>query len=241
MKYFAIQTCLNEKLLGKYPQVKGFIHHCNVNEETNFIDNFIYEKIKVQPILSNVVLHSVAKQTDFIDVYGDVGFNFGYLISDKFKQILDQFNCYGLQLFKTYIIQHDKKFNNYWQTNIYDFPFQFVDFKKTNFTLKDRDKNRNIISNTIGFENIDEFNLFVSSIRYPKMISLKNIFFNENMDLDFFSLRYAEAAHKGIVSERLKNELVKNEISGVEFQPLELSISEWLMPGGEREKIYGKA
>jgi hypothetical protein len=240
MKYFAIQTCLNEKLLGKYPQVKGFIHHCNVEEEANFIDKFIFEKIKIQPILSNVVLHSMAKQTDFIDVFGDVGFNFGYLISDKFKQILGEFNCYGFQLFTTYIIQQDKNFYNYWQTNIYDFPFQFVDFKKTNFTLKDRDLNRNVIMNIINFENIDEFNLFVSNIRYPKMISFNDVFFNENMDLDFFSLRYIEGAHKGIVSERLKNELVRNEMSGIEFKPIELSLNEWLMPGGEREKIYGK-
>jgi hypothetical protein len=94
--------------------------------------------------------------------------------------------------------------------------------------------------NIINFENIDEFNLFVSNIRYPKMISFNDVFFNENMDLDFFSLRYIEGAHKGIVSERLKNELVRNEMSGIEFKPIELSLNEWLMPGGEREKIYGK-
>lgn len=52
MKYFAIQSCLNEKIIGKYPQVKEFIHHCNVEEESNFIDKFIFEKIKTQPILS---------------------------------------------------------------------------------------------------------------------------------------------------------------------------------------------
>lgn len=226
MKYFAIQSCLNEKLIGKYPQVKEFIHHCNVEEDVNFIDKFIFEKIKIQPILSNVVLHSVSIQTDYIDVFGDVGFNFGYLISDKFKKVLENFNCYGIQFFKTYIVQQNKSFDNYWQTNIYDFPFQLVDFKKTTFTLKDRDINRNVISNTISFENIDEFNLFVSNIRYPKMISFKDIFFNENMDLDFFSLRYTEDSHKGIVSERFKNELLKNEVSGIEFRPIEMSINE---------------
>lgn len=59
------------------------------------------------------------------------------------------------------------------------------------------------------------------------------------MDLDFFSLRYAEDAHKGIISERLKNELLENKVSGIEFKPLELSLNEWLHCG-EREKIYGK-
>lgn len=239
MKYFAIQSCLNEKIIGKYPQVKEFIHHCNVEEESNFIDKFIFEKIKTQPILSNVVLHSDSIQTDFIDVFGDVGFTFGYIISDKFKKVLEKFNCYGIQLFKTYIVQQNKSFDNYWQISIYDFPFQFVDFKKTTFKLKDRDINRNVISNTISFESIDEFKMFVNTIRYPKMISFNDIFFNENMDLDFFSLRYAEDAHKGIISERLKNELLENKVSGIEFKPLELSLNEWLHCG-EREKIYGK-
>ena len=109
MKYFAIESSLNEKLMGKIPQVKEFKHNCNIDEESNFIDNFIFEKIEIQPILSNVVLYSNAKQTDLIDTLGDVGFNFGYLISDKFKQILEQYNCYGFQFFKTSII-HTKFF-----------------------------------------------------------------------------------------------------------------------------------
>ena len=239
MKYFAIESSLNEKLMGKIPQVKKFKHNCNIDEESNFIDNFIFEKIEIQPILSNVVLYSNAKQTDLIDTLGDVGFNFGYLISDKFKQILEQYNCYGFQFFKTSIIQNNQENFNYWQTNIYDFPFHFIDYKKTSFLLKDRDVNRNVISEIIKFNDLNEFKSFVNKIHYPKMLFFKDVSFNGNMHLDLFALRYTEDAHKGIVSERLKNELEKNYISGIEFKPLELSIYEW-MHGGEREKTYGK-
>lgn len=240
MKYFALEKSLNEKKLGKYPQIKGFVHHCDVVNDPSFIDKFIFKKIEIEPILSNVVLHSKSRLTDFIDVFGDIGFNFGYLISDRFKEILDQFNCYGFQYFKTYVIQNHKNFENYWQTNLYDFPFQYIDFSKTNFTLKDRDINKNIISKTIGFNNITEFNSFTSKISYPKMISFKDVFFNENMNSDFFTLRYLESAHKGIVSEKLKIELEKNEISGIEFRPIEISYNDWVISGGEREKRYGK-
>jgi len=240
MKYFAIQTSLNKKILGKYPPVKGFIHHCNVDEEPKFIDKFVFEKIEIQPILSNVILYTNAKQTDLIDTLGDVGFKFGYLISDKFKQILDQFNCYGFQFFKTYNIQNNQKNFNYWQTNIYDFPYHCIDFKNTSFWLKDRDINRNVITEIVNFNDMNEFNVFVNNLRYPKMISFKEVFFNVDVDLDFFSLRYMEGAHRGIVSERLKNELEKNEITGIEFRPIEIPLNDWHAPGGEREKIYGK-
>jgi hypothetical protein len=231
MKYFALETSLDKKKLGNYPQIKGFVYHCDVEDETNFIDKFIFEKIEIHPVLSNVVLHPKSKLTDFIDAFGDVGFKFGYLISDNFKNILDKFNSFGFQFFKTYVIQNHKNFENYWQTNIYDFPFHFVDFEKSNFILKDRDINRNIISETINFKDHNEFDLFTNKIKYPKMVSFKNIVFNENMNLDFFVLRYTEGAHKGIVSERLKNELEKKEISGIEFRPIEIDFQEWLQRG----------
>lgn len=239
MKYFAIESSLNEKIMGKIPQIKEFIHHCEISTTQNHIDNFVFKEIEVDPILSYVSLYASVKQTDIIDAYGHVGFDFSYIISNKFKTILDNFNCYGYQFFKTHVVYKNKKIENYWQIKKFDFPYHFIDFEKSNFILKDRDLNRNVISETIQFKNIDEFNLFTSKINYPKMISFKDVFFTEEMDLDFFSLRYTEGGHKGIVSERLKNELEKNEISGIEFRPIEINLQEWLQ-GGERAKAYGK-
>lgn len=240
MKYFAIESSLNEKLLGKIPQVKEYIFHCDVENEPTFIDKFIFEKIEINPILSNVNLYSNAKQNDFIDTYGYVGFGFGYLISNKFKDILNQFNVYGIQYFETYIIQKNQKFDNYWQTNIYDFPFHFVDFEKTTFLFKDRDINKNVTSEVISFKSINDFKLFAKQIRYPQWLFFKDIFFTNIMDLDFFTLRYSES-YKGIVSERLKNEIEKNEITGIEFRPIEIPYQDWSIRDGPRDKIYGRS
>ncbi len=240
IKYYSIETSLNEKIMGKIPQIKEYVHNCDVENESRFIDKFIFKKIEIQPILSNVVLYANAKQTDFIDSYGSVGFDFSYLISDKFRNILDQFNTFGFQYFKTFVIQNRKNFENYWQIKKYDFPLHFIDFKKSTLIFKDRDINRNVISETINFDGLKEFNLFANNLHYPKMISFKDIYFTENMDLDFFALRYTEGGQRGIVSENLKNELEKNNITGIEFRPIELSLNEWLN-GGEREKIYGKS
>lgn len=240
MKYFAIEHSSNEKLIGKIPQVKEFIHHCDVDKEPKFIDRYIFEEIKIQPILSNVILYSNAKQTDFIDTYGHIGFLSGYLISSKLKNILDKFNCYGFQYFRTYIIQKNQKIDNYWQVNKYDFPYQYIDFENTKFLFKDRDINKNVISKLMNFKNADEFRSFANQVRYPKWIFFEDIFFTEEMNLDFFSLRYTDGAHKGIVSERLKVEIEKETITGIEFRPIEISLQEWGKRDGLREKIYGK-
>jgi hypothetical protein len=239
MKYYSIESSQNEKIMGKIPQVKEFIHHCNVWDDPNFIDKFIFEKIQTQPILSNVVLHPKAKRTDIIDTLGDVGFNFSYIISDKLKKIFENFNSYGFQFFKTYVIQENEKLNDYWVINKYDFPHQFIDFKKTVFLLNDRDVNRNLISKPISFRSIEDFNLLVNSVKYPKMILIRDIFFTDDFEFDLFSIRfYEKGGHKGIVSEKLNNEIEKSGITGIEFKPLDLSIYEWLH--GEREKVYGK-
>jgi len=58
---------------------------------------------------------------------------------------------------------------------------------------------------------------------------------------DFFALRYVSGGAGYYVSEKLKKEIETAGCTGIEFQPSELRYNEWLAPGGEREKIYGKA
>ena len=53
-------------------------------------------------------------------------------------------------------------------------------------------------------------------------------------------LQNVQGSVKYVVSEKLKKEIEEANCTGIEFQPVELSITEWLH-GGEREKIYGKA
>lgn len=241
MKYFAIETSLNKKVLGKYPPVKDFIHNCNIDEEPHFIDKFIFEKIEIQPILSNVVLFANAKQTDLIDTLGDVGFNFGYLISDKLKQILEQYNCYGFQFFKTSIFQKETQFDNYWQTKMYDFPYQYINFSKTNVSIRNSLTGK-IVEKLIEINNLNDFHQKISSLEYPLSISISDISFTDNMDLDFFNIRFfTNGGFKGMVSERLKKELEKSEITGIEFRPIEISFQDWVKRDGPRDKIYGRS
>lgn len=240
MKYYSIQSSLNEKIMGKIPQAKEFIHHCNVQEEPNFIDKFIFKKIEIQPVLSNVVLYSKAKRTDIIDTFGDIGFNFSYIISNKLKEIIEKFNCFGFQFFKTYVIHVDEKLDDYWVINKFDFAYQYIDFKNTTFTLKNSLSRENL--EIIELSTLDDFLKKIDSIKYPLTISMSNVSFNEKMDLDFFALRFYEnGGHRGIVSERLKDELEKNGITGIEYRPIEISLQDWAKRDGPRDQVYGRS
>lgn len=227
--------------MGKLPQVKEVVHNCHVSDNPNFIDRFPFKEIERNPILSNVVLYSKSKQTDLIQT-GSIGFSFGsLLISDKMKKIMGRFNCFGVQFFATYIIHKDKKIENYWQTHIYGVPYDFIDFKNTDLLLKDRDENRKPIQSYLKrVSNKEEFLNMAETMKYPKMLFLKNISFIEDMNLDYFFFRNFEGASLGIVSEKLKSEIEKQKITGLEFKPIEISLNDWLGSNGIREKVYGR-
>lgn len=242
MKYFAIEYSLNEKIMGKIEQVKEYRHNCHVWDNPNFIDRFPFQKIENIPILSNLHLYSSSKLTDVI-MAGGIGFSFGSMvISDELKSVFDNFNSYGVQFFPTYLLHKNKKIDNYWQSHIYDIPYDFIDFNNTDILLKDRDENRNLTKKYLDkMKSKEDFLKFSESMKYPKMIYLTNINFLKEMNYDYFFLRYFENnGSLGIVSERLKEEIENKGCTGIEFRPIELSLQEWLQ-GGEREKNYGKA
>ncbi len=237
MKYFILESSLNQKIVGKIPQVKKVIHNCHVWDNPNFIERFPYKKTDKEPILSNAVLYAKAKQTDLIEV-GGIGFSLGSaVISYKLKKILEQFNCFGVQFFSTHIIHKNEKIYSYWQTHIYDIPYDFVDFKNTDILLKDIDKNNKPIQNYLEKMDKKGFLDMAASMKYPKMLFLKNISFNNKMNIDFFFLRYSEGDSYGIISEKLKNEIERQELTGMEFRPFELTLQEWFH-SGKRDEIY---
>lgn len=240
IKYFSILHSQDEEILGKIPQVKEVKHNCHISDNPNFIERFQFEKIDKNPILSNAVLHPKSKQTDLITTSG-IGFSYGsLLLVDRLKEIFEQFNCYGVQFFSTHIIHKDSKIYDYWQTHIYDIPYDFIDFQGTDLLLKDRDENRKPIQCYLKrVANKKEFLEIAGTMKYPKMLFLKNISFLEGMNLDYFFLKNFEDSSLGIASSRLKREIEKQGITGIEFKPIEVSLNDWLGSNGLRDKTYG--
>lgn len=240
MKYFSVQGSMNTKIIGKIPHTKEVLHNCDVWDEPMFIDRMFFRKIEGTPILSNAVLFPKAKLTDFILTYG-IGFGFGsMLISNKLKNILEKFNVFGLQYFKTFLIHNNEKIENYWQTHISNLAYDYIDFDKTIFLLKEYSLDGSVNIQELQIANLSEFLIITQNLVPPKMLFIKSFKFNKKMNLDYFALRYTEDCHYGIVSEKLKKEIENQCITGIEFRPIEVNINEWLA-GGEREKIYGKS
>lgn len=220
MKYFIIENTTDAEVSENIEQVKGVKHNCDIWNDKNFIDKSPFVEIKKTPILSNIILNPKSDNTDLIKA-GGVGFSFGsMLISSKLKNILTQFNCFGIQFFETYLIKDNTKIQNYWQTHISEISYKNIDFSNTKILLKDRDKNRKPIEKYLDKTNEEDFINMVKFIEYPKMIFLKNLSFKKDIDFDYFFIRHYEGIGYGIVSEKLKKAIEKEKITGINFKEI---------------------
>ncbi len=222
MTYYTLHNSLDEESLGKIPQVKKVIHNCHTGNNENFIDKFPFQKIKNSPILSNVVLYNEAKQTDLISV-SSIGFTYGsVLISQRLKSLLEKYSFFGIDFFPTSLIHKQKTVDTYWQTHIYDTGLNFIDFRKTDYLLKDRDENRKVIKKCLGQMSKNDFIKLRETIRYPKMLFFNHISFINEMNCDYFFIRNLENIGYGVVSENLKNEVEKNSFTGLRFKRINI-------------------
>nr|WP_314839376.1 DUF1629 domain-containing protein [uncultured Flavobacterium sp.] len=238
MNYYIIQESGNLKIIGKYPQVQTIHNNCHVWDEPKFVEHIHHEKVDFEPITSNAILHKKSKQTDLINVNGAMGFSGKLLISGKLKTILENNRKSGMQFFKAPIIQNDILINDYWLLNMYEFSNEFVDFNKSTIYYRKYNPNEIEDFNIIHKKSLEDFNGQIKINTMFDEFYLYSISIKPNIIDDFFQLNFTQ---KYVVSEKLKKEIEDADCTGIEFQPIELSFNEWTMPGGEREKLYGKA
>lgn len=241
MNYYIIQESGKLKIIGKYPQTKDIHYNCDVWNEPKFIGQIHFEKVDFDPIIANAILHPKSKQTDLINTNSAMGFSNKLLISGKLKTILEKNRKQGMQFFKSPIIQNNLLVEDYWILNMSEFNNDYVDFLNSKILLEEI-TSENINSLYLSINSLKDYELKIEEIRGKKGCNLrieKLVLSKDKIYNDFFMIIYS---FSGIyfVSEKLKQEIEDAGCTGIEFQPIELSINEWLH-GGEREKIYGKA
>lgn len=239
MEYFKINTSLNTKIMGKIPQSKEVVHHCNIWSEPKFIDKIWFEKVDFIPIVSNPILYPKAKLTDIIYPFG-MGSSLKILISGKLKTIIEKNRNHGLQFFQCSIFQNGIEYSDYWLLSVYEVDNHFIDFEKS--IIFYRKMNLEKIHEPIIFSGSEEkFNSKIHEKEIHDELFIKNIFIKDTVCENFFLLRYVYGGVGYFVNEKLKKEIEDAGCTGIEFQPSELSYHEWVVSGGEREKIYGKS
>ena len=241
MNYFRIRHTLSTKFLGHYPQIKEVKHHCSVWDEPKFIERFHLEKINLEPIVSTPILYAKSKKTDLIEHLG-IGFSYRLLVSGKLKNILEKYRKEGVQYFQCPIVHKGVEDKGYWIMNVYETNEEYIDYKESEIVLRSRKPEGGTKLSAVIISSIDEFNIGRAFHKKNNaFLFVERIALKEPIKDDFFTLIYIEGGIGYFVSEKLKQEIEEAGCTGIEFQPSHLTFNEWLAPGGEREKIYGKS
>ncbi|WP_027383095.1 imm11 family protein [Epilithonimonas caeni] len=241
MRYYIINNSLNLKIVGYFPQSIQAKNNCHIWDEPRFIEHHELVKIDFDPIVSNAILHKKSKLTDLISVVG-MGFTRKLLLSNKLKEILETKTGRGqVQFFNSPIIYKDSFINEYWIVNSVKSYSKFIDIKKSTLLIRKRKEEGGTYLENIYFDSFNDLVTYIGKNELEGKIFFSKIYMNSDFKEDFFVLNYIDGGIKYLVSEKLKQEIEEAGCTGIEFQPSELSYSEWTAPGGERERVYGKA
>lgn len=161
------------------------------------------------------------------------------VLSSKLKKNFEENRRQGMQFFKTPVFHKNELIDDYWILNFYETNMEVIDFPKSEIYLT---KNT---FNLVEKLNINSYNDYILEKQeidkkgYPSGIFIKKYQILDNVTHNFILINNVEGGVNYLVSEKLKNEIENAGCTGIEFQPIEFTLTEWLQ-GGEREKIYGK-
>ena len=241
MKYYLLRESTDLKITGHFPQSIDAKHNCHVWDEPNFIEHHELIPIDFEPIVSNAILHNKAKLTDIISTSG-IGFTRKLLVSNKLKSIIqDSADKLDVQFFKSHILYKEQIIDDYWIVYCNKSFSEFINLHKSTVKIRKRKPEGGTYLENIFFENYYSFEHYMIENKLEGKLFFSNIYLSDNIENDFFALKNVEGGIKYVVSEKLKQKIERAGCIGVEFQPSELSYSEWIAPNGQREKVYGKA
>jgi hypothetical protein len=243
MKYYSIHFTLNPKFRGSNDYIKNYKIKIPNNklylEEPKFIGNINNEKIKFNPYLLDIELYETSKINDLIMDGGPVSLKL--IVSDKLKTLLEKYRKTGMQYFNINIIKKNQVFDNYWILNFFETNYEVLDFQKSRFY---ETENIFTLKKEIEINSLTELIQVKKDIElkgYPYGFIIDKLIFNDNVVLDFFVLTNVEGGIKYITSETLKEEIEKENITGIEFRPIEILLQDWLKRDGPRDQIYGRS
>lgn len=241
--FYSIKHSMNTKIVGKFFQSENIDWNYGNIDNPKLLNNIYFEKADFDPIVPIPILHKKSKITDLISCVNATSSG-QLIISKKLKNILENQNNNGFQFFKSQLIQNGNIINDYFILNMWNTNMEYINFKKSLiYYEKQRDDFMTSYATNKILLNITNISEFIEYTELAKIkaetINIEKLKIVDNVNDNFFMLKYVFGS-MFYVSEKLKQEIEDAGCTGIEFQPIELSLNEWLHDG-HREKIYGKA
>ena len=204
MKYFTIDESIDFDMIGEYPQVSP-TENCVLgspfsNERLSFGE--IPNKI---PYLE-LEFNKRAKKTDLLSSYNS---HWGILINKKIKRIIVNFNIPTSKFYSFILLENRIIIKDYYLFRFYDDIFQYIDMERSKFILKWRDVSQEFYFTSKDFFKSKKEKTFED---FETELIIKEVYLlNSFPQYDIFHFE-----GRNIISEKLLNAFIENDITGYE-------------------------
>lgn len=208
MKYYIIE----ESLAGVYPKVE-----CDTINEADIASKFSNYIGKVNPQSLNLhyTLKYHAKVTDVLTSLSCGNFNF--LVSERFKQLLEEANLAGHIFFKASVMQKEKELRYYMLTLLTDEKvLGYIDYAKSKF--RETEYGSKYVGPIITINSYKHYReLLEAATNIMFAVRSEKLIMAEDFDrsLDMFTFKTFD--RKVYISEKLKRKIEEANITGVEI------------------------
>jgi len=209
-EYFYVDKSTNHNVIGNsYPQVVGLVksYDESSNESLSHFAKFKGKEIDFIPHLDGLLLSKTSKVTDVISC--SLGPGNDTVISSRILEIIFKFKTSDFQYFDCILYKGQEKYSYKWVHYIYSLE-RYVDYKNSEFIHPDEDLYKYITN----IRTYQDFLKFYEEKDTYGLIKSKSITLKDQK-FDFFVIGRFD--QKLYVSRKLKDELLKSNISGVEF------------------------
>ncbi|MBX3242374.1 MAG: hypothetical protein KIT80_04490 [Chitinophagaceae bacterium] len=215
-KYFFINVSTDLKIVGHYPQVEHISHECHLSLSTpRSLKKIVSWKFPDEPpFLDYLILHKKATLTDVLS-FGMISTQ-GFLVSERFKNLLEQFNIISHKFYLAKV-EYKGTFFTYYFLHLVSNNFDIIDFEKSTFYIS-----------VIDLKKIDDITIIDKSdflikkdelLKQSKSIRVQRLFFIEQFYKKPMDMFYLPGLHFNIfISKKLKAGITATDISGLNIQ-----------------------
>ncbi|WP_167372069.1 hypothetical protein [Capnocytophaga endodontalis] len=209
MKYYTLSESTDTNIIGYYPQT-------DVSEDSEFFSVFIDFQTRIEEFPEHIpkyiiILNKKAYPTDFIE---RVSVPYGLVVNSKIKSLITLYSLPNHKFYDTEVIYKKSKLNYYW-FHFYDDIFQYIDMKKSKFILKWRDVSQEFCFTSKDFFKSKKRKTFED---FETKLIIKEVYLlNSFPKYDIFHFE-----GRNIISEKLLNAFIENNITGYEVSEYDI-------------------
>jgi hypothetical protein len=211
--YFIEEAIRTEETGTQYPQILKMSKQQDYDDDNGvyvFSRNPLPDK---SPDLKYLILDNEAKLTDVLSAVM-LRLN-GFLVNDRFKDVIRNYKLPQHRYYEAYVLSQLIEYKYYWLQMVVNYDMRCINFTKSNFIIT----TTSIIKNPpipVEIHSYEDYKEKQSKLNSKQIIKVSKAILNDSFGKDTLDIfKIPELSMSWIISERLKDELVKKKITGI--------------------------